>query len=424
MLFDRSAHESLAADPWDEARVRAAVCQVVAEADRGYDAAVGCWRLHPLDAGEPDDDHAGVSHGVYLGAAGMLWGLERLERAGAAESSLDLQAAAAGLHGGYLRRCHAPDEPMPSLWLGEAGVHLVAETIAPGSAGPARADAMLAAVRTNAHNEKLDLIYGAAGTMLAAREMHRRTGEARWAEAWCESAEALFGAWCFDEQVGCHLWTQLLSGKSRRQLGAGHGFAGNVLALLDGLDLLPAARGAEIVQRATRAAVATAVTADGLANWPTVAGGTVDGSIGTKMQWCNGAPGIVCSLASLPADPELDAALGAGGELTWRAGPLAKGAGLCHGTAGNGFALLALFARTGDEIWLARSRAFAMHSLAQLDRSRNQHGSGRFSLWTGDLGTAIYAWQCIEGVSVMPALSAWSADPQSPPRRKAPTRSK
>jgi hypothetical protein len=33
----------------------------------------------------------------------------------------------------------------------------------------------------------------------------------------------------------------------------------------------------------------------------------------------------------------------AGGELTWRAGPLAKGANLCHGTAGNGYAFLALF---------------------------------------------------------------------------------
>ena len=41
------------------------------------------------------------------------------------------------------------------------------------------------------------------------------------------------------------------------------------------------------------------------------------------------------------------------------AGPLRKGAGLCHGTAGNGCAFLALHARTGDERWLdvpARSR--------------------------------------------------------------------
>ena len=79
---------------------------------------------------------------------------------------------------------------------------------------------------------------------------------------------------------------------------------------------------------------------------------------------------------------------GNGGELTWRAGPLVKGAGLCHGTAGNGLAFLALFARTGDEIWLARARAFAMHALAQMDRRRKEHDLPWFGLWTGDLGTA------------------------------------
>ena len=89
------------------------------------------------------------------------------------------------------------------------------------------------------------------------------------------------------------------------------------------------------------------------------------------MQWCHGAPGIVASLAALaPGDDEHERLLLAGGELTWRAGPLAKGANLCHGTAGNGYAFLALFERTGDELWLERARAFAMHAAAQVARAR------------------------------------------------------
>ena len=94
-----------------------------------------------------------------------------------------------------------------------------------------------------------------------------------------------------------------------------------------------------------------------------------------RVQWCHGAPGIVATLGPLL---EEDLALG-GGELTWRAGPLEKGAGLCHGTSGNGYAFLVLFERTGDELWLMRARAFAMHALEQLQ-------SERYSLWTGCLG--------------------------------------
>ena len=59
-----------------------------------------------------------------------------------------------------------------------------------------------------------------------------------------------------------------------------------------------------------------------------------------------------------------------GGELIWRAGPLAKGPGLCHGTAGNGYAFLRLHALTGDELWLMRARRFAMHAVEQVERQR------------------------------------------------------
>ena len=103
-----------------------------------------------------------------------------------------------------------------------------------------------------------------------------------------------------------------------------------------------------------------------------------------------------------PNDDEHERLLLAGGELTWRAGPLAKGANLCHGTAGNGYAFLALFERTGDELWLERARAFAMHALDQVARARAQHGRGRYTLWTGDAGTALYLADCVAGGGARP----------------------
>jgi hypothetical protein len=116
-----------------------------------------------------------------------------------------------------------------------------------------------------------------------------------------------------------------------------------------------------------------------------------------RVQWCHGAPGVITSLAALASeDEELAALLAAGGELVWRAGPLVDNPGLCHGTGGNGFALLALHARTGDELWLERARAFAMHALTQCN--------GRTGLFLGDLAAALLAAGCITGDARFPGL--------------------
>jgi hypothetical protein len=124
------------------------------------------------------------------------------------------------------------------------------------------------------------------------------------------------------------------------------------------------------------------------------------------VQWCHGAPGIVTSFADFPPNrsPAMDALLLEAGEAVWRAGPLAKGPGICHGTAGNGYALLKLHRRTGEARWLERARAFAMHAIGQRDRMHRAHGRGRYTLWTGDLGLALFLWHCIEATPSMPSL--------------------
>lgn len=150
----------------------------------------------------------------------------------------------------------------------------------------------------------------------------------------------------------------------------------------------------------------TAVVENGLANWPMSHGeGLVsqDGQI--RLQWCYGGAGIVTSSSSY-LDEEL---LLAGAELTWRAGPpaLEKGPGICHGTAGNGYAFLKTFERTGDERWLERARRFAVHALGQVERLRANRGRSRYSLWTGDLDVALYAADCLDGRSAYPVVDSW-----------------
>ena len=170
--------------------------------------------------------------------------------------------------------------------------------------------------------------------------------------------------------------------------------------------LLDGHRRSELERRVVATATRHAQREDGLAQWPPALepGSSTD----IKNQWCHGAPGIVASLATIaPGDQQFTELLAAGGELTWRAGPLAKGPGLCHGTAGNGYTFLKLFERTGDELWLDRARAFAIHAAAQVERMRSTHGRGRYALWTGDLGTALYLWSCISADADMPTLDRY-----------------
>ena len=125
------------------------------------------------------------------------------------------------------------------------------------------------------------------------------------------------------------------------------------------------------------------------------------------VQWCHGAPGMVTGLADFPAgqSADMDTMLIQAGNAHWAAGPLAKGPGICHGTAGNGYAFLKLFERTGDE-----SVARCARDPLPCTRSRKasaraqQYARGRYSLWTGDPGLAVYLWHCLEGSGGLPAL--------------------
>jgi lantibiotic modifying enzyme len=229
-------------------------------------------------------------------------------------------------------------------------------------------------------------MWGSPGTLLAARAMDEWTGEERWAEAWHESAEALLA------RREDRLWTQRLYGNENRLLGPVHGLVGNVHALLPEHDL----------RRETATILAReAVIEDGLANWPAAVGGKLEAADGAiRVQWCHGAPGIVATAADY-LDEEL---VLAGAELTWRAGAhgAEKGAGICHGTAGNGYSLLKAFARTGDERWLERARRFAVHALLQ-----SEQAGRRYSLFTGDPGVALFASSCLDAKAGFPILDGW-----------------
>lgn len=392
MLYAPGAFEPLTDEEWDESRVRSAIAAIVSDTDEAHDTE-SLWPAHEWDAW-------GVTPPVqdlYCGAAGVVWALDALRRRGYAETRLDLPAIVARVQElwraepGLITGIELPSPAESSLLSGETGILLVAWRVAPSAD---LAYALHERVRDNIGNEVNELMWGSPGTMLAAQAMHEWTGEERWLQTWAESAEALLARRGEDG-----LWTQQLHGSTYRDIGPVHGMLGNVHALLQ-----RPGESNENLERETAAVLANeAVVEDGLANWPALAGGGLQPPSGEiRLQWCHGAPGIVTT-ASRYLDEEL---LLAGAELTWRAGAHGpeKGFGLCHGTAGNGFALLKTFERTGDELWLDRARRFAVHALEQAARARDEHGHGRYSLFTGDLGAALFAVACFEADGRFPVL--------------------
>jgi hypothetical protein len=389
-LLNPDDHEPLTETPWSAERAAAAIRAIVDETERAFSLRE-LWPMHPRDF-EPNDPMDGGYTTLYLGAAGIIWALHMLG------SGDDWTAIAARLPDRYRAQPDFPDGGVvPSLMAGEAGVLLVAHALRPS---PVFEERLLEDVRANAEHESNELFWGAPGTMHAARVMHDRTGDPAWVDAWNESADRVCAAW--DGEVWAN---ELSSGRQSHVLGPAHGFAGNVLVLAHGF--LDAARKEELERRAIDVLETHARREEGLAQWP-ASFEEAERADKIRTQWCHGAPGIVTTFAGLARDDDrLTELLVAGGELTWVAGPLKKSAGLCHGTAGNGYAFLKLFERTREERWLERARAFAMHAIEQVERQHAVFGRGWNSLYTGDVGTALYLQNCLEGGAEFPILDVF-----------------
>ena len=398
-LYLPEAFEPLTDEPWNEERVHAGIRALVADADENFDEGALWAPVEDWDAAFGSAPLPLTT--LYRGASGVIWGLDVLRRRGVAETRLDLPAIARRAYEIW-RANPAPERLEPpvrthaGLFDGDSGILLVAYLL---EASADLADALYARVRENWDNETNELMAGSPGTMIAAKEMLDRTGEERWSEAWRESAEELWRRRYLDG-----FWTYPPYGKG---IGASHGIGTNTNVLLAGRDILPQERHEPLVTGTAEALARTAVVEDGLANWAMAAEdcGELEWQGEMRLQWCHGGAGVVASAAAY-LDEEL---LLAGAELVWRAGPqsMEKGPGICHGTAGNGYALLKAFERTGDDRWLERARRFAVHALGQVERSREQRGRGRYSLWAGDIGAALFAADCLEARTQVPVVDTW-----------------
>ena len=396
-MFDPERHAAVSATPWDPGQVRAAIQAIVADAEASFDP-IRYWPAHPLDDGAPDG-----TTGLYIGAAGVIWAMEFLKREGAARHGIDfapilpklLQANRSEFVGIAKQTGIEPERC--SYLFGDAPILLM---LLPD---PAAADQLFNRIEGSSRLPVLELMWGAAGTMIACAIAHARTGEERWVSLYRTQATRLLAG--LDQTEFGPVWNQDLYGTVQRYLGPVHGYAGNILALLAGWSWLAEAGRTKIREVVLATLSANAVREGDEVNWKPVA---TDEPAPPLVQYCHGAPGMVTALADPRlASPELTALLDGGGRLTWRAGPLAKGTNLCHGTGGNGYAFLKLHALTGEALWLDHARAFAITAIEQWRAASAEYGRGRYSLWTGDIGLAVYLNECLAGSARFPTIDVF-----------------
>jgi hypothetical protein len=400
-LFDPARHEPLQAPAWDEAAARAAIRHIADACLAAFEPGLG-WRAHPLDDPEPPIEHF---HNLYFGSGGVIWSLRHLAQGGAIDAPPDFTPFVATLRQANRPLLAGREHGTASYLFGDAGLDLLHWTLQPDAA---LAQRLFDAVQGNLHNPVREALWGNPGTVLAAIHLAEATGEARWTALVRQAADALLTEMDVDADNGTWLWVQNLYGRPPvRYLGAGHGFAGNVYPFLRAAALLPAEQVALVADRALQTLQATMRQADGGANWFAGVNPQRQPDALPLVQDCHGAPGIVCRLAAAPRTPAWDTLLLQAGALTWQAGPLRKGASLCHGTAGSGFAMLKLWRRSADPVWLDRARALAMHGCGQVERHRAEYGQGRHALWTGDLGLACLLWNCVSGSDAFPTLDVF-----------------
>jgi len=382
MNYNPERHEELVEKEWDDSAVRSVIGDIFKDAQDTY-----CEdKFWPKNSGEEESS----DKTIYYGAAGSLWGLNQISEFLSIPLTIDSHTAIEKIYNSYLSN---PDTEnvVPSLFLGEVGILLVKYQINPSKE---LEEKIFDLVEENISNPTLEALWAAPGTMIAASWFYNQTKKEMWKSLFVDNAAFLIEK-LKEESEDNLIWEQDLYGKKVRYTGAGHGYFGNMYGILKNIELLDSADHDYILSHIETVISKLAIEDEGTVNWSPIYPAKPE--LKPLVQWCHGSPGIINSLKLYPKNSlHTEQLLVKAGELVWKAGPLTKGVGICHGTDGNGFALLQLYKRTGDERWLQRARKFAMHCLDQR--------SHKFTLFTGDIGFALYLIACIEKTDNFPFL--------------------
>ena len=397
LMIEPARHLPLRPIRWTDAAAASAIEDIVADGLEHFDGS-RFWPAHPLDEGVRDGHSS-----LYLGASGMIWGIDYLGRVDATSKRFDFRPFLQHLMEANRKELVAYGDYAAhgSLLFGDLGTSLLVMRLDPSAE---IADLVYARADANTTLPVRELMWGLPGSMIACVHMAAMTAEPHWRALFAVQAARLLDD--LHETDDGPLWIQDLYGRQSRYLGPVHGFAGNMIALMRGWEWLSDGQRMRLAEAVPRTLAATAWRSEQGASWHAVAAERERAP--WLCQYCHGAPGMVATFADAPfTSPEMEDLLREGGDFVWAAGPLAKGSNLCHGTGGNGYAFLKLYRRTNDTVWLERARAFAMTAIDQYREARDRFGRSRYSLWTGDIGLAIYLWDCLTAEPWFPTIDVF-----------------
>jgi len=395
-MFDKDKHYQSHNIRWNEYRVRNTIQSIVDDAVNSFNPNSN-WHCHPMD------DFCGSD--LYMGSTGVFWAINYLEKVGAIETDFHIDMFLdAELESVRESFKESPHNKNSSYLFGDLPVLMLMHSMRKQNS---LEDAIYDSITVNNFEPVRELMWGTAGTMIAADFMAQSSEDKKWSEVFLLQAKRLLDDWQRVSGIG-YLWSPELYGDTRKYLGPVHGFSGNLVPLIKGQRHLSESLYDGICIKAMEAVVNLASVDGQYANWSSDYKEGTDSKL-NLVQHCHGAPGMITALSKLPVNKntEFDRLLAKGGELVWLAGPLKKGSNLCHGTSGNGYAFLKLFERSQHELWLDRARIFAMDAIEQYEVSKKFYKQGRFSLWTGDVGLAVYLWDCLNAQAKFPTIDVF-----------------
>jgi serine/threonine-protein kinase len=244
--------------------------------------------------------------------------------------------------------------------------------------GPAL-DGFLAAARKPC--EHLDVAFGRAGLLLGASLLLEllppRLDPGPLNAAGADLAASLWGD--LEPQA------PLAEGPQLAALGAAHGWAGCLFALLRWSEASGSPLPDGVEMRLGELGALARPVGRGL-RWP-YAAATPMPHTGLEASWCNGAAGYVSLWTTAHArlgDPRYErwARMAA-----WTAceSPVPSGGDLCCGFAGRAYSLLSMYRHSGEELWLAHARRLGERAVAEIRRDALR----RDSLYKGEVGVAL-----------------------------------